>query len=184
MSNPGLRSIFSQSLNVPVKREIFVSYHHAADQPYYEEFSRFFHDQYEAVNDSSLDRAIDSDNPEYVMRRIRENYIKGTSCTIVLCGWQTAWRKYLDWEIKATLDMQHGLVGVLLPTNSILGNGGSHKPDRLQDNVDSGYAAWTNWNTLTAEVLRTAINSAIAKPKPLIVNNRPLRQRNGERPLT
>lgn len=182
MFNSGLLSIFSQSLNVRVKREIFVSYHHAADQSFYEEFSRAFHDQYEVVNDSSLDRDIDSDNPEYVMRRIRENYIKGTSCTIVLCGWQTPWRKYVDWEIKASLDMQHGLVGVLLPTNPILNNGGSHKPDRLQDNVDSGYAVWTNWTTLSGEALTTAINSAVAKSSALIINNRPLLQRNGEHP--
>jgi len=179
ISNPGLGGIFSQSLDAPIKRKIFVSYHHAVDQFYYEEFSRFFHDQYDAINDNSLDRAVDSDNSEYVMRRIRENYIKGTSCTIVLCGAQTSWRKYVDWEIKATLDMQHGLVGVLLPTNPILDNGGSHKPDRLQDNVDSGYAVWTNWNTLTVEALKVAINSAIAKTKTLAINNRPLRQRNG-----
>ena len=90
----------------PVKRKIFVSYHHDNDQAYYNEFSRFFSDQYDAIQDSSLDRLIDSDDTEYVMRRIRENYITGTSCTVVLCGPQTRWRKYVDWEIKATLDKQ------------------------------------------------------------------------------
>jgi len=49
------------------------------------------------------------------MRGIRENFITGTSCTIVLCGAQTHLRKYVHWEIKATLDKEHGLIGVNLP---------------------------------------------------------------------
>lgn len=164
---------------IQTKRKVFVSYHHDADQGYYDEFSKFFHDQYEVLHDNSLDRHVDSDDPEYVMRRIRENHIKGTSCTIVLCGLNTPMRKYVDWEIKATLDMEHGLVGVLLPTNPISSNGGSSKPDRLQDNVDSGYAVWTNWNSLTVDEFAKAINTAIANPKHLIRNGRSMRTRNG-----
>ena len=82
------------------KRRVFVSYHHDSDQWYYNEFSGFFAEEYEAIQDNSLDRLIDSYNTDYVIRRIRENHITGTSCTIVLCGPQTRWRKYVDWEIK------------------------------------------------------------------------------------
>jgi hypothetical protein len=46
------------------------------------------------------------------MQRIRDKHITGTSCTIVLCGSLTPWRKYVDWEIKATLDKEHGLIGI------------------------------------------------------------------------
>lgn len=52
-----------------------------------------FHDTYEVDYDNSVDRKIDSDDPEYVMRRIRENYINGTSCTLVFCGVETPYRK-------------------------------------------------------------------------------------------
>jgi hypothetical protein len=172
----GLGTLLTQ----PVKRKIFVSYHHDSDQAYYNEFSRFFSSQYETVQDSSLNRLVDSTDTDYVMRRIRENYITGTSCTIVLCGPQTRWRKYVDWEIKATLDKQHGLVAVKLPNNipdPI--TGGCNKPDRLQDNFDSGYAVWTSWDILTVENLRSCIEIANGKPKSLIKNDRIMRSRNG-----
>jgi len=160
---------------------VFVSYHHANDQAYYDAFSKIFHGHYEAVYDNSLDRIIDSDNLEYVLRNIRENYITGTSSTVVLCGSETAWRKFVDWEIKATLDRQHGLIGVWLPTNPLGPNGGVSKPDRLQDNIDSGYAVWTTWADLTQgpRRLQELVELGISRPKNLIDNSRPLRKRNG-----
>ena len=88
-----------------VKRRVFISYHHDSDQEYYAKFSSVFSAGYEAIQDESLLRLFDSDNPDYVIRRIREKHITGTSCTIVLCGPQTRWRKHVDWEIKATLDL-------------------------------------------------------------------------------
>ena len=42
------------------RRKVFVSYHHGNDQFYYDEFTRLFHDQYEAIRDNSLDRIIQS----------------------------------------------------------------------------------------------------------------------------
>jgi hypothetical protein len=163
----------------PVKRKVFVSYYHDDDQSYYDEFTRFFSEQYDVVQDSSLDRLIDSDDTEYVMRRIRENYIIGTSCTIVLCGPQTRWRKYVDWEVKATLDKQHGLIGIKLPNNISDLQGRCHKADRLQDNIDSGYAVWTTWESSTIAHLKVCIETANANPKNLIKNDRIMRSRNG-----
>ena len=90
----------------PTKSKVFVSYHHGGDQPYYDAFSRTFSDTYDIVYDNSLARQIDSDSPEYVMRRIREEHITGTSCTVVLVGAATYQRKYVDWEIYATLEKE------------------------------------------------------------------------------
>jgi hypothetical protein len=70
----------------PVKHKIFVSYHHDGDQTYYDAFSRTFHDTYDVIYDNSVERSIDSEDPVYVMRRIRENFITGSSCTVVLVG--------------------------------------------------------------------------------------------------
>jgi hypothetical protein len=66
-----------------VKHRIFVSYHHAGDQPYYDAFSKAFHDTYDVIYDNSLNRQVDSDDVDYVRRRIADNYITGSSCTIV-----------------------------------------------------------------------------------------------------
>ncbi len=169
------------SLLLKTKRKVFVSYHHGNDQQFKDTFVSAFCDSYEVLTDTSLSRALDSDDPEYVSRRIRESHITGSSCTIVLCGKETRWRKYVDWEIKATLDKLHGLIGVNLPTNPRDTLGRVHKPDRLQDNIDSGYAVWRDWESVVSSLdhVTSIIELAISKPKHLIVNSRTLRKRNG-----
>lgn len=172
-------SLFS-SLNTP-KRKLFLSYHHKNDRDYYDEFLRFFSGTYDVIQDNSVDRVIDSDNVDYVIRQIRENYISGTSCTIVLCGSETPWRKFVDWEIKATLDKQHGLIGINLPSNPIRENGNCTVPNRLFDNINSAYGVWIQWADLKKgpQFLTQKIEEANAKSKFLISNTRSLRKRNG-----
>jgi hypothetical protein len=164
-----------------VRRKVFVSYHHRGDQAYYDEFSRVFHDSYEAITDNSLERRVDSADVTYIMRRIREHHLAGSSCTIVLCGHETPRRKYVDWEIEASLDQQMSLVAVLLPTIEVGANGGTFKPHRLQDNIDSGYAPWIWWSSLRENpaLLSEVIEKANSNPKRLIVNSRARMVRNG-----
>jgi len=168
----------------PVRRSVFLSYHHSGDQQYYDALTRFLHDTYEIIYDNSLDRIIDSEDASYVLQRIRENFVKGSSCTIVLCGADTPWRKYVDWEIKATLDMMHGLLGVNLPTNRRNENGHSIVPDRLHDNIQSGYAVWTDWTTFESSAItaKSLVEQAILKPSALIRNGRKMISRNGTPP--
>ncbi len=162
------------------KPRVFVSYHHHGDQNYYNTFSASFHDNYDVIYDNSVERTIESDNVEYVMRQIREKYITGTSCTIVLIGAATWGRKYVDWEINATLDKEHGLIGVYLPSAPLAPNGNIIVPGRLHDNVQSGYALFVSWNAITAstESLRSQIAAAKSRDSRLIVNSRELRLRN------
>jgi len=198
LSTPGYHSLFSRLRNpapavspglsqsilkaLAAKPKVFVSYHHGGDLRYYEEFSRIFGDSYDLCYDNAVDRLIDSCDSEYVLRRIREEYLTGTSCTIVLCGAQTRWRKFVDWEIKATLDKEHGLIGINLPSNPRDSLGRVHKPDRLQDNIDSGFAIWLEWNDLIAggaTLLRKSLLQARIAPRSIIDNARSLRARNG-----
>lgn len=166
-------------LTAPARPRIFISFHHENDQGYYDEFSRFFSDNYEAVRDNSVDRINDSDNPEYVMRRIREDHITGTSCTIVLCGAETYKRKYVDWEIKATLDKSHGLIGVNLPTSIRGDKGGPIVPGRLYDNITSSYAIWIQWTDLAVDYLKRQIVTANNQSYRFINNSRSMKKRNG-----
>jgi hypothetical protein len=163
------------------RRKIFVSYHHGGDGHYYDEFSRIFSAAYEAIQDNSVDRIIDSDNAEYVIQKIRDDYITGTSCTILLCGAKTPWRKFVDWEIKATLDKHHGLIGVNLPSNPVDTNGKCSVSGRLHDNIQTGYALWLQWDQLAtgAEFLSRQIEIANSRSASLINNSRSLRRRNG-----
>ncbi len=180
----GSRSPFDDAIRVALSqllkpRSIFVSYHHDVDQPYYDRLCQIIAGTYGVVRNNSLDTEFDSEDTEYVMRAIRERYIVGTSCTVVLCGRLTRWRKYIDWEIKASLDMEHGLLGLKLPNNPMIQNG-VHKPARLQDNIDSGYATWVWWEALVdSATLKSHIEAAIARPAFLIHNTSPLRGRNG-----
>ncbi|TWB50884.1 TIR domain-containing protein [Bradyrhizobium sacchari] len=162
-----------------IKHKVFVSYHHGGDQAYYDAFSKAFHATYESIYDNSLERRIDSDNVDYVRRRIREDYIKGSSCTIVLVGAQTWGRKYVDWEIDATLEMSHGLVGIRLPS-APMRDGKVVVPDRLHDNITSGFALWETWAHVTAGAaqLDSCIAAAKLRSPRLIDNSRGRRLRN------
>lgn len=170
----------SSTIKIPVNPRVFVSYHHGGDQGYYNALSVAMQNSYSFVQDNSLDRKIDSDNAEYVMRKIREDYLTGTSCTIVLCGANTPYRKFVDWEIMATLQKEHALVGLRLPTLPIINNGSS-KPARLQDNIDNGYAVWRQYADVynNPSALANLVHDARSRTKRLIDNSRARRIRNG-----
>lgn len=163
-----------------IRHKVFVSYHHKGDQAYYDSFSKTFHDAYEAIYDNSLNRKIGSDDVDYVIRKIREDFITGTSCTIVLCGKDTWGRKFVDWEIYATLEKQHGLVGVQLPTLPISADNKVTVPDRLHLNIASGFAVWVNWADITSSSQRLGAIVADAKSRRsnLIDNSAERRMRN------
>jgi len=163
----------------PQRRRVFVSYHHANDQWYYDEFSRFFHGGYDTVFDNSIERKIDSENVDYVMQRIRDNFISTTSCTIVLLGADTPPRKYVDWEIKATLDKQHGLLGLVLPNCQLAANGSPICPTRFVQDYISGHARVGYWKDLNVNTLKQLVEFAVAAPIASINNSHPMMQRNG-----
>src|SRR5260370_22629749 len=121
-------------------RNIFVSYHHWEDQDFYDKLAEVCANEFYPVADRSLEWPFESENPDYIMQRIRDEYITGTSCTIVLCGRNTPWRKYVDWEIKATLDRSHGLLGIALPNARRDFAGRVIVPDRLFDNMQTSYS--------------------------------------------
>lgn len=121
------------------KRNVFLTYHHANQV----EVSNLitasrhaFHDM-RAVGVSEDDDFVESDNTDYVLRRIREEYIRGTSATVALIG-RCSWaRKYVDWEIAATLrnnpnDPRGALLATQLP--SIDGRNDVNLPNRLAIN--------------------------------------------------
>ena len=188
LTSPG-QSVLS-ALAAP-RRKVFISYHHGdtlltGDQYYYDQLTKAASVQFQLMSDNSLDRKVDSTNVAYVMQRIRDNHITGSTCTIVLCGAKTFERKYVDWEIKATLDRGKGLIGVSLPTAITGHQGGIIVPDRLHANIQSGYALWITWDQLTrsAESFKSYIEQAVAHSenalyKSKIVNAKEIKKQNG-----
>jgi hypothetical protein len=157
--------------------KIFVSYHRGNDKHYFDALSNLLHDTHRVVSDCSVDEEIDSADPDYVRRRISEEFITGTSCTFVLCGAHTYQRKYVDWEIKATLDKQHALIGVHLPRFSVAP---AVVPWRLHDNHVSGYAVMAHWDQLVTNprLVPALVAEASSKDRFRIVNSREMMSRN------
>lgn len=148
----------------PPKRKVFVSYHHELDQGWYDEFDRKFCGSLDLLTNRSLQEPVDSDKLDYVHRAIREKNMSGTSITIVLCGAETWKRKCVDWEIGSTLNMDHALLGIGLPTVARQGAGGAHVPDRLLVNYQSGYAPWLSC-PFDGNQLLAAIEDAITRSR-------------------
>ena len=137
-----------------VKRNVFLTYHHADQQGAYNFVASFkgSFNAMRAVGVSDNDDFVDSTNTDYVLRCIRENYISGTSATIVLVG-ECSWsRKYVDWEIAATLrnnpiDPRGALLAIQL--RHIVGRKNVQLPARLalnrqydnQSDMELGYAS-------------------------------------------
>jgi hypothetical protein len=174
-------------LNLLLRRQnIFISYHHGEDQQFYDKLAEVLDSELCPIVDRSVESPFESEDPDYIMQRIREDYITGTSCTIVLCGRDTPWRKYIDWEIKATLDRSHGLLGIYLPTARRTADGKVVVPARLFDNWETHYARWTSWEALTGpaglQILKMWLESAKTSPDILIKNDRPLMKKNGSPP--
>ena len=144
------------------KRKVFISYHHRMDQGQYDSFSRYFSDTLELFHDNSLERLLDSTDAEYLNRTIREEHIFGTSVTIVLCGAETYKRRWIDWEIHATLYYEHGLLGIALPTCTRSYDNKCIVPERLHENIQSGYAVWMQW-TQDANILNARIEEAVRR---------------------
>jgi hypothetical protein len=147
---------------VPPKRKVFISYHHQ-DQAWVDNFRTNFGSSFEVFTDCSLDQAIDSNNLLYINRTIREDYITGTSITIVICGTDTWKRKCVDWELYSTLDKDHALLAIALPHIVQWQNGQAVRvvPTRLHRNVETGYAHWIDWPTNNPQALNVAIEHAV-----------------------
>jgi antiphage defense system Thoeris ThsB-like protein len=123
------------------------------------------------------DDFIYSDNPEYVMSEIRRKYIGDASVTIVLIGKCTHSRRYVDWEIKASLrrgqSLPNGLLAYVLPsvrpkTNPLTGlsTPWPNLPERLDANwnflqQDKCYARYYTMPSSAAE-LRQNIEAVFA----------------------
>lgn len=166
----------------PIKRKVFVSYHHRNDQAWYNSFSQTFGTQFDLFHDTSLDRQIDSDNTQYIAQAIRDGHIKGSSVTIVLMGTDTWKRRWVDWEIHATLEDGHGLLGIVLPDpyHSKDMSGNIIVPGRFFSNHQSGYAPLIHWPA-NYQILKQWIDYAFqlsSSNRNLIINTAPKIQRS------
>ena len=84
--------------------KVFISYHHANDQ-YYKECLVNMGKYYEIFIDRSVDTGDISDNltDQAIREKIRDEYLRDSTVTIVLVGLETKRRKHVDWEIYSSM---------------------------------------------------------------------------------
>lgn len=177
------------TLATKTRRKCFISYHHADEIEVAQFIQTFDHNQdvliARGIGANMSGDIINSTNDDYIMRKIRENYLRDTSVTIVMIGKETWKRKFVDWEIAASLrntktTTASGLLAINLPSVQYYSN--LQIPARLQDNIDGnhGYARWWQYppnSDVLAEFIEIAYSDRTQKDY-LRDNSRPLRQRN------
>ena len=179
-----------------IRRRCFISYHHV-DQDEVDDFIEYFdHDNdvfiARGLGQSMAQEIVDSTDTDYVMRRIRELYIRNSTVTIVLLGKCTWARRYVDWEIQASLrapqnGLPNGLLGIKLPSFA----SDTPFPERFNKNLltaekkaageEDCFARWIAypqksiqlWDAIDGAFQRRATHSSlIVNPRERFSNNR------------
>ena len=136
------------------RHRVFISFHEK-DIRYKEEFVRM-------MGKRIIDRSVDTGNiddtglkPERVRQKIRDEYIRDATVTIVLIGPRTWQRMYVDREIGSSIrktkrNSRCGLLGIILPNHRDHGKKGYTPeliPPRLADNCngEDPYAFIYDW---------------------------------------
>ncbi len=170
------------------RHRVFVSYHHANDENYKKIFELRFGNAYDIMVPGSVQLGdIDPTNQtETIRQRIRDEYLRDTSVTVVLVGTETWQRKHVDWEIASSLrhteyNPRSGLLGILLPTHPAYG---ARKydpgtiPPRLHDNLQCGFAVLKDWSNDAADVQEWIHEAFLLRKRVNPDNSRPLFGKN------
>lgn len=138
------------------RHRVFVSYYHAEDQGYRECFEGLFSDIYDRYVSKSVKMGNIDPNlkTETIHQKIRDEYLRDSTVTVVLVGAHTWQRKFVDWEIGSSLrqtayNSRSGLLGILLPTHPDAGRDTYTPgiiPPRLHDNIQCGFAKIKRWS--------------------------------------
>lgn len=100
--------------------KVFISFH-SSDSGYKDSLIKFNEN-----NPMFIDRSVDTDDisdnlpDEIIRQKIRDEYLRDTTVTILLVGQGTKGRKHVDWEIYSSMydgsvNKRSGVIAVLLP---------------------------------------------------------------------
>ena len=171
-----------------VRHKTFISYHHDDQEEVDQFIETFDHDRDVFIaravgSEQTMDELIESEDDDYVMRRIREKYIGDSTVTLLFIGKNTWSRKFVDWELASSLHqgpkagLPNGVLAILSPklTKAML-------PDRFVDNWKPGYARYYSYpvnKTQLAKWIDEAFEARQDEDKrDSIKNGRPKLKRN------
>ena len=181
--------VYQYGKPIQPRHKVFVSFHHAKDQAYRDRFEYLF----VYVNDVMVSKSVqigDIDpnlKTETLRQKIRDEYLRDSTVTVVLIGAETWQRKHVDWEISASIrktqsSSRSGLLGIILPNYLRFSNGSYDPytiPPRLWKNIECKYAKMYGWSD-DPQAVRSWIHEAFLRRQttnphnafPLFVNNR------------
>lgn len=134
------------------KHKVFISYHHDNDQTYKEHLLQA-NEAHKLFIDASVDTGDIDDNLEddAIRQKIRDEYLKDSTVTIVLVGLETKKRKHVDWEIYSSMfngkvNKQSGVLIINLPSTGCPLCTAAHGEDEKR----IVYPESTSWTSITS----------------------------------
>jgi len=133
---------------------VFISYHHANDQFYKKELLRV-----NALSPIFIDGSVDTGDisddldDQSIREKIRDEYLKDTTVTILLVGTETKKRKHVDWEIYSSMfdgkkNKKSGILVVTLPSTGCTYYTAAHGDEEKK----KLYPGTTSWTTINSRV--------------------------------
>lgn len=129
--------------------KVFISYHHRNDQ-YYKNWLLEANKLYPMFIDASVDTGDISDelNDNAIREKIRDEYLRDSTVTIVLVGTETKKRKHVDWEIYSSMydgrvNKKSGVLVINLPSINCSYYTAAHEGEK-----EMIYPENTTWTTI------------------------------------
>ncbi|MBN2735255.1 MAG: TIR domain-containing protein [Methanomicrobiaceae archaeon] len=159
--------------------KVFVSYDHENDQKYRDEFENLIAcSEISTVESVHAGDIYAGDDADAVLQKIRDEILQDSVVTVVLVGKDTWKKKHIDLEIEASISQtesnpRSGLIGILLPTHSDLGNNQYSYdtiPPRLHTNIQKGFARMYPWD-INLLVIHNSVHEAFERTKSVVPDN-------------
>ena len=104
--------------------KVFISYHHENDQLYKDKLLKL-NKQNPMFIDGSVETNDISDelDDQMIRQKIRDEYLRDTTVTILLVGIETKNRKHVDWELYSSMfdgkvNKKSAMIVIMLPTTN------------------------------------------------------------------
>jgi len=168
------------------RHKVFISFHHGDEKNpysgvhYKNAFINMFHNYSEAIiSRSVMEGDIDTNlKTDTIRQKIRDEYLRKTTVTVVLIGPETWKRKHVDWEISASLrntqyNKRSGLIGILLPTYPGYSEAKYNPytiPPRLYHNLENTFAKLYLW-TKNPHTIQNWVHQAYLRKDNIVPDN-------------
>ncbi len=136
------------------RHKVFISYHHAKDQARKRTLIRL-----NRGNDIFIDVSVDTGNidkhlsDQAIRQKIRDEYLRDSSVTIVLVGTETKKRKHVDWEIYSSMfdgkvNKRSGILVINLPSTGCTNFYATH--GEKEENILYPSVSASDWTRITS----------------------------------